>query len=179
MLLTIEERKLFFSNWLRLLTFVNNSCNIIPDFGAPDNPAGLDIGNILKIRNKLWENSSLIDQYLKESDLNDEDFQIVNSWKKYINEDFIVIKELKKFCVMLDSKKEILYGVSAISNPLSEIIPFFPSFVKTALIPFKGRIIYDSIVVNSNVRFGSNYKKSLNISYAGIKKKKGIITVLE
>jgi len=84
MVLTVEERKLFFKNWIKLLAYVNERYNIVHDFGSPDSPVGLDVYEIKKIRNKLWKNCFIIDKYIKTANLNDEDIKIVNSWKKFI-----------------------------------------------------------------------------------------------
>jgi len=178
MVLTVEERKIFYSNWLKLLAFVNGKYNIVRDFKNPDNPVGLNINEINKIRNKLWENCVIIDKYIKIVKLSDEDIKIVNSWKRFNKGKYIIIKELKKYCIFLDIDKEILYGVNGISEPFSEMLQSFPLMVETVLIPFKDKIIYDSLIVCQNIVFGPNYKKSFKEKYIEIKKEKGIQEML-
>jgi hypothetical protein len=174
MVLTVEERKLFFKNWLKLLAFVNERYNMVQDFNNPDNPVGLNINEINKIRNKLWKNSFIIDKYIKVAKLNDEDLKIVNSWKRFIKGKFLIIKELKKYSIFLDIEKEILYGVNGISEPFSEMLYSFPLMIESVLIPFKGKIIYDGLIGRHNIEFGPNYKKSFEEKYKEIKKEKGI-----
>jgi hypothetical protein len=174
MVLTIEERKLFFKNWLNLLAFVNAKYSIISDFGYPDNPVGINIDNIIKIKNRLWKNRSLINEYLEANELNEDDHNLINSWNNFINRKFIIIKELSHYCVFLESKKNVLYGVHGISQRFSNLAPAFPIMVETVLIPFKDKIIYDSIISQDNITFGSNIKKSLNEEYKAIKEKDGI-----
>ena len=78
----------------------------------------------------------------------------------------------------MDMKKNNLYGVTGISCPLSEMIPF-PYMADTVLIPFNGKIVYDSLLVGKKISFGSNIRKSFNEQYSEIKKKKGIIIELK
>jgi hypothetical protein len=178
MVLTVEERKLFYKNWLKLLAFVNDRYGIIYDFGNPANPVGLNINDITKIRNKLWKNSFLIDKYINIAKLNEDDEKIVKSWKKFIKGKFIIIKELQKYCVFLEMKNEILYGVNGISNPFSVMIPSFPFMVETVLIPFREKIIFDSLLACHNIEFGPNYKKSFKEKYKELKNEKNITEVL-
>jgi len=91
------------------LVFVNNQYNIVPDFGNPVSPLGLGSNNVYGIRTKLWENSLIIDKYIKTANLNNENLKIVSSWKNFIKNDFMFIKETSKFCIMLDLKEKLLY----------------------------------------------------------------------
>ena len=177
MILTIEERKEFFKIWLKLLSFVNDKFDIIKNFGNPKSPIGLNPNDIVKIKEKLWDNIDIIDEYLKHSKLKDKDSHLVCSWKNYIKSNFLIIKELKKYCIFMDMKKNNLYGVTGISCPLSEMIPF-PYMADTVLIPFNGKIVYDSLLIGKNISFGSNIKKSFNEQYSKIKREKGIIVEL-
>ena len=179
MVLSIEERIIFYKNWLKLLTYVNNEFRIIDGFGEPNNPVGLNINDLMKIREELWKNINVIDKYIKTSNLNIEDFYLVNSWKNCIKGKYLLIKELKKYCVFLDINKNNLYGVYGISSPFSQMVPCFPFMIETVLIPFNGKIIYDSLITSHNITFGSNMKKSFNEQYSEIKKEKGIAISLE
>ena len=46
--------------------------------------------------------------------------------------------------------------------------------IETVLIPFKDKIIYDSLIMCHNIEFGPNYTKSFEEKYIEIKKEKGI-----
>jgi hypothetical protein len=50
--------------------------------------------------------------------------------------------------------------------------------IKTTLLPFKGRIVYDGIIMGYNVSFGPGIKRSLNEGYKEAKAGTGIITTL-
>ncbi|MCL2233033.1 MAG: hypothetical protein FWB99_08160, partial [Treponema sp.] len=154
MIIKDDERKLFFKLWLKLLVFVNNEYEVIENFGKPDTPIGLNIDDIGKIRNKLWENYKIIDEYLKHSDLCKNEYEIVSSWKKFIKSKFMVLKNYKKYTVIMDFNSETLYGIYGITNPIVEIVPNLPMMIETVIIPFKDKIIYDSLIQRHNVILG-------------------------
>jgi hypothetical protein len=174
MALTMDERVFFFNNWLKLLAYVNNEYNIIKGFGHPNVPVGLNKNDIAKIREKLWEEKSIIDTYLKANELEKDAYELVNSWKKFIKGNFVAIKELKTYCIMLNDDNDELYGVYGISDDFSAMLPAFPFMMRTVLIPFKNKIIYDSIIVHNGILFGPNYRRSYNEKYKTIKETKGI-----
>ncbi|WP_210406540.1 hypothetical protein, partial [Escherichia coli] len=73
-----------------------------------------------------------------------------------------------------------LYGVKGISNPIEDMFPSssLPLYVDATLIPFAGKIIYDSLIVPYHIRFGAGIKKSVNEDYRNLKHTYGIITIL-
>jgi hypothetical protein len=179
MVLSIEERKMFFKNWLKLLAFVNKKYKIIKNFGNPESPVGLNIDELMKIREKLWENSYIINEYLEKTKINNEDEKIVNSWNKYINGKFLFIKSLKKYSIFMDFDEKRLFGVYGISSPIVDMMPYLPIMIQTVLIPFNGKIIYDSLIKQDNVSFGKNMRQSFNEEYIEIKRRNGIINILD
>jgi len=179
MILEDKERKLFFELWLKLLVFVNNEYKLIENFGSPKTPVGLNIDDIVNIRKKLWENYKIIDKFLKYTDLAKNDYEIVNSWKNFIKGKFIVLKDYKKYTVIMDIDKEILYGIYGITNPIIEIVPDLPMMIETVIIPFKGKIIYDSLIKRYDVIIGKNMRQSFNEKYKEVKNRIGIKCILE
>jgi len=176
-----EERLLFIKNWLGLLAYVNDKHKIVSDFGHPKKQFGVNPENIILIKTKLWKNNNLIDEYIKSKKrISKTDFQLLNSWKKRLFKNFIILRFLKKYTVFLDEKKKLLYGVIGISNPLSDMIDdhCLPMMTETTLMPFKDRIIYDSTLCSYNVSFGSNIRRHYRELYSEIKAKKGIICSL-
>jgi Domain of unknown function (DUF6398) len=53
-----------------------------------------------------------------------------------------------------------------------------PRMIKTTLLPFKGRIVYDGLMSGYNVSFGPGIRRSLNEAYREAKAHRGIITTL-
>ena len=113
----------------------------------------------------------MIDSYISANEaLTDEDREILTGWKEHhISERFLIMKHLKNYSVLMpfgDEKESRLYGVIGIISPLSECVPdALPCLASMVLLPFKGRIIYDSIIGSSNIRFGSGIRGDLNETY--------------
>jgi hypothetical protein len=176
-----QERKMFFSNWLKLLAFVNDKYKLVESFNHPESPVGIKPETILKIKTKLWENVKIIDEYIDSVwDLPRSDIQLLKGWKNKIEGTFLIVKHLRNYSVFLDDANDSLYGVIGITDSIAETIPLeaLPTMVKTALLPFGDRIIYDSVFSMQNIRFGPNMRKSYYDRYSVIKGRMGIITTL-
>ena len=181
MTLQPKEAKIFFKNWLGLMAFVNDKYLVVKGFGNPKKPTAVNPEKVAKIKSKLWENTSIIDEYIGSiRNLSDEDEQILKGWQNNIIGQFTVITHLKKYSVLMNDKQDILYGVVGISGPISEMLPsdMLPMTVRTTLIPFKEQIIYDGSLSVSNVQIDPNMKRTIKELYSEIKEKKGITSSL-
>ena len=146
MYLSSEEAKLFFKLWLGLLSYTNQKYSVNPEITEMKSPKGLDIQKIGGIRNKLWENENVIDEYIEATgNLTEHEIQIISDWKNNrISGEFIIVKHLKNYSVFMNIEKPVnLYGVIGISNSISEMIPShaLPIYVNATLIPFERKII--------------------------------------
>jgi len=91
--------------------------------------------------------------------------------------DWRLTQLMKKWTLIDDCK---VYGVVGISDPLQDTLLFdVPCMVKTVLIPFEGRITYDSLLVSYPVSFGRNVRGSLNRDYQEARRRGAIIEKLE
>ena len=179
--LTVREIDLFFSMWLGLLAYVNDKYGISKNFGHPQKPAGLNQKTVVKLKDKLWEHTGVIDEYIDSVwDMPNEHIQILQGWKKGIAGTFFVLKHLKNYSIFLDDKNKALYGVKGITNPISDVLSkqTLPAMVETMLLPFGDQIIYDTLLYTKNILFGSNIRRELNEMYSEIKQEKGIISCL-
>ena len=176
-----QEKAIFFSNWLKLLAFVNDKYKLAENYGHPESPVGVQLEDIVKLKTKLWEDVEIIDEYIDSVwDLPRSDILLLKGWKKKIEGKFIIVRHLKNYSVFLDDANDSLYGVIGITDPIAVIIPdhVLPVMVKTTLLPFGDRIIYDSIFHTYNVQAGPSMRKGINERYSEIKAKKGIISTL-
>jgi len=76
-----------------------------------------------------------------------------------------------------------VYGVLGISDEIVDIVQMklflgLPALVKTAILPFKDKIIWDGLLRSYNVIIGQGMKRSLNEEYKLSKAKYGIIDSL-
>ncbi len=179
--LSDEDAALFYKLWMGLLDYVNQAYDVDKSLEKLTTPAGLDIRKLMPIRDKLWSESTAIDEYVfnNRSRLSDEEISILKGWKKAMCGDFIVMKHLKNYSVLMTNEASpLLYGTIGIMSAWEEMIPkeMLPTPVNCALMPFKGEIIYDSFLRGGNIRYGSSYKKSFSDAYRASKALYGIIT---
>ncbi|MDR2757381.1 MAG: hypothetical protein LBC20_16925 [Planctomycetaceae bacterium] len=182
MILLPDEREIFYSNFLGLLSYVNDKYKLIQNFGHPQNPAGLNLNEIKTLKDKLWSNVNIIDEYIDSTkEIPDENVQIIQEWKKKISGRFIMMRHLKKYSIFLDDEHGLLYGVNGIQEPISAMIPaaLLPIMVEAVLLPFGDMIIYDGILCSQNIQLGPNIRKWFKGSYTEIKKEKGIIVSIK
>jgi hypothetical protein len=136
----------------------------------------------LKLRDVLWADDSVREAFIAENPtkLSPVDLALVASWKYRIAGSFFVIRYLKKYAVFLSGEKLIrAYAVLGLVSPIEDIIgPYLPIYVKTVLLPFEGKIIYDSLLAPYNVSFGGGYRRDLDAQYRSIQEREGITTAL-
>jgi hypothetical protein len=102
MILTIEERKLFWKNWLNLMAFVNDTYKINNKFSHPKSPIGLNITAGLNISKKIFSGITIIDKFINTNKIIGEDKELLLSWKRYIKSTFhYCFKTIKKILYII------------------------------------------------------------------------------
>lgn len=179
MKLDYEDARHFYAVFFPLLNYVNNKQKIAPQLkeikdGVPVNPS-----EVYPIADYLWDHPALLDQYLKETALNEEDRKILEGWKRYVRGRFFIERFLKRGTVFIGEHNEV-YMVSGTTTEMEENFYYQnpPILVETTLIPFKGHIITDGLLNTYSVSFGGGAKKLLKETYMDAKKAKKIITEL-
>src|SRR5271165_1649719 len=124
----------------------------------------------------------LIDAFANENPFgfDETDLEIMRSWKHLVAGTFYAYRQLQQCMVFLSSTEPVIaYGVVALFDPFEVVIgPHLPRMVKTTLLPFQGRIVYDGLVTGYNMTFGSGVRRRLNDSYKEAKERFGIVTSL-
>lgn len=103
------------------------------------------------IWNAIWERPELLERYVKQKGdaLPEETMRVLSGWRKdFIPGPFIVTQYLDEGAVFISSQDGRVYLVSGITSPIEESLDKeqLPCQVKTSLIPFQGRVIYDSVL---------------------------------
>ncbi|WAH38209.1 hypothetical protein [Alicyclobacillus dauci] len=177
------EVKRFYHTWLGLLEFTNRKHNIVPELKITRDPKVLNPQQLLPIKDKLWEDESVIDEYLKQNEkiFDATERDTIISWKRRVSGKFIIMKHLKNYTVFMHAEEGgKLYGVTGISNLIEDMFPSpsLPLYAEATLVPFAGRIIYDSLIEPYQIRLGPGIRKNLNNDYRNLKSVHGIVTVL-
>ncbi len=175
-----KDSQRFYAIRFQLVSYINKKYNIVPNQNDLITSTGVDLQAFVPIRDKIWNNLSLLDEVYHDNPFNlaKADLEILISWKKRVKDRFIILKHLNNYTVMMTSNN--LYGVIGLVSPIKEMYPFntLPQFAEAVLIPFEDKIIYDGILLPYNVCFKSNAKAELNDAYRYLRETKGIMTTL-
>lgn len=178
MYLEEEKRNKLYELLFYLLDYTNNKYKINKriinklDGKNPINPE-----EIVEIKDRLWKDNSIIEEYIKKNpqNLQEKDLKIIESWKNRVEDEFIMVKHLKKNTILMNSKN--VYAIVGISNEISEIIPsnVLPIYVKIVLLPFEDVITYDTLLFPYMISLGSGIRKMINAEYMKAKNNNEII----
>lgn len=181
MILSIEDKDLFYRlNW-SLLFYVNKKYPVINGINTPDFK-NQDLNKVLEIHKKIFANIELIDSFVAENpfNFNQDELDIIKSWKNFVKGRFFIVTYLKNHSIFLKDDEQKAYGVIGLIDEIEDITPpYVPSLVGTVLLPFKGKIIHYGLFQFHNILFGSGIQKNIKVNYQTAKSKFGIILSLD
>ncbi len=179
MIICKTENRLFFSLYIPLLFYTNRYLNIYKKIKKIDDIFKTDVKYLANIRDKLYSNLELFDYFQEDNPncYNEIGKEILNNWKsKYIKDNFIIFRHLKKYSIFIQVKNFKLYGVYSLTDELNDKFPSkcLPIIVETVILPFKDKIIYDGLISLSRVTIGRNLFQDINEEYKKKKENEGI-----
>ena len=183
MKLSKDDVELFYRLYHSLLVYVNKKFEILEGLNSRDDIKKFTIDKVKMIRDRLYEHPELIDSFVADNPFNfsPEELKMVHSWKNFVKGRFLILRYLKDYTVFLNMDEKIpkAYGVLALVSTFEEMFgPYLPVMVEAVLLPFKDKIVYDSIFTTYSITFGGNMRRSFDDSYQEAKMKFGIITSL-
>ena len=183
MQLPLDDVDLFFRLHRGLMFFVNRKLQVIDrKVASSEAYSGLPPEARVEVHKALLDHTDLIDAFAYENpfDFDETGLEVVRSWKNLVTGTFYAFRQLRDHMIFLSSTEPVVaYGVVALFDPFEAVVgPYLPRMVKTTLLPFKGRIVYDGLVTGYNVTFGGGIKRRLNEDYKEAKERSGIITSL-
>ena len=182
MKLSLADADLFFELMWSLQHYVNQQRKIIPSVATVEAYKDLPLEEKMKVRQALYSHPELIDSFVTEnpSGFSNPDLALVSAWKGFLQGDFYIERTLKKYAIFIDSN-DVVYGVLGLYEGLDEIIPKsrLPLFVRTVLLPFKGKIVYDGLFESRNIIFGGGIKSELKQVYLIAKESGHIVENLD
>jgi hypothetical protein len=181
--LSSDECREFYETWLGLMGFINERLNVVNDKIKAEYPNSVRDEIIYKVREVLWENPELIDEYLSETNLDEEKINILKLWKTNHKKGmFILLEYQQNHAVALapnEDGEDRLYGIKGISNSMSNVLGrALPLTIETVILPFKGKIIYDSFIIPMPLTYGKGARAAFKEMHDKALKH-GIITSLE
>jgi hypothetical protein len=105
---------------------------------------------------------------------------LVASWRHRLEGAFFIERYLKPHTIFLsEGSPARAYGVLGLVSPVEEIIgPRLPVYVQAVLLPFEGRIVYDSLLAPYAISFGPGIRRSLRDAYRDAQEREGVLTAL-
>jgi hypothetical protein len=181
--LTSDECRLFYETWYGLMGFINERKSVIKAKIKPEYPNTVSDIMIHKVREVLWEKPELIDEYISETELPQEKIDILKLWRTNHRKGMIFLLEYQlEYAVAIapnEQGDDRLYGIKGISNSVANTLRRgLPAQIETVLLPFKGKIIYDSFISSVPIGFAEGARAAFREMYDKAIKH-GIITSLE
>ena len=162
--LPTNEVPLFYDTWYKLLAHVNEQKKLIKKTIKPIFPRNpISDNDFYTVREYLWKNPDLILDFIEVGDLTDEQKEILISWHKHHKVgQFFLIEYNDDYAMLIgeENQKDIVYGVKGLTRSLAAInLNQAPLQVETVLLPFKGKIVYDTFLASSSAGFGDGAKQ--------------------
>lgn len=182
MKLSDHDADLFWELMWGLQFYVNKKLKIIKNVpGLADYIENVGQKDKLKVREKLFKDTGLIKEYVKKNPdrLSKDNLEIVSKWEKPVMGTFFMERFLKKYTIFI--KDSDVYAVIGIKDGLDEMFhkSHLPHYTQAILLPFKGKIIYDGVLLGHNMYFGSGVKRELKEIYMAAKQNDRIIKSFE
>lgn len=173
--LSANEVNEFFSIWLPLLDYVNKKKKLYPELDAMAVEKGMVPQIAGKIAEALWEDVSLIDEYLAENPgLTEEEKEILCSWKQAKTDNFIYERQLPEGAVFINQDREV-YIVKGTSLAFNVMLGgrTLPLALTATLMPFRDVIITDGLIGLMDIPYGDDMKQEFrDISETAVKEKR-------
>lgn len=165
--LSKKDANLYYKIYFGLLDYTNKKYNIKPKTKIYKSRR-LDPRTILEVINRYWkEKDKLTDEFCDKNpyNFNEEEIKISKEFKKGIRGVFIIVEYDKEYTAV--ANKDKTYMIKGINTNIDRIIPYeeLPYPVITTILPFKGDLIYDSILIPFDVEIGIDMKKAIREEY--------------
>ncbi|MDE6788421.1 MAG: hypothetical protein K2J47_03775 [Ruminococcus sp.] len=176
MKLSKQDSDLFFDLWFSLLDYTNKKYGIDTSTKIINRKTGVNLTSAFRISDKIWEDTSVIDDYLAENELPEDEQKILKSWHYRIKGTFVIERHLKKGAVIIDNEDNV-YIVKGLTQSIRDLTCDFPTpvYIKGTLLPFKNVIITDGLIMPYNVIIGGNMRAELKELYMEAKRNDWII----
>jgi hypothetical protein len=173
----------FYRIWFELLHYVKEQRHLAPNFPDAPTTASIQPSDALQLRNALWADDALRESFIatNPAGLPSADLALVASWQYRVDGNFFIVRHLKKYSVFLSEQPSAhAYGVLGLVSPIEEVVRYaLPVYAHAVLLPFEGKIIYDSLLEPYSITFGPGIRGSLNDAYRNVQEREGIVIALE
>ena len=171
-----EELELFLKLHPALLFYANQQLNLVDGTPTLSGFMKLRLENKMKVRDALYDHTSLIDSFIAENPFNfsEGELKIIAGWRHLVKGTFYLLRYHKRYAVFLDdTTPPRAYGVLALTDTFEEILgSVLPIRLEAVLLSFKGQIVYDGFLVPYSIFFGRGIREELNEEYQEAKNRR-------
>ena len=139
---------------------------VLAEVNGGKTPRGID--EFAKCRKKLYSDSISIAEFTSIA----EDFK--NALSKSIYGQFIFLKKYKSWYAFQHMDTIQYFAALGLTSPIETMVEDF-SIIETALVPYKGLIVCDGLIVNNNMFLGKNMIKNCRDGYFQAKRSGDLI----
>ena len=183
MILPPKDAGKFFEIMLPMLSWVKSAKGVkaaLKNSHADMNQPEQDAYALLNI---VWKRPEFIDKYIseREATISAEARRNLSKWRKhYVPGPFFIERFTNKGAIFISAKDGQVYLVSGITSDIEESLDrnALPYVVETTLIPYRGRIVYDSTMKAKPKLLTPEGKQELARIYDAAKKNHNIIQML-
>ena len=161
--LSKDDVELFYKLYFGVLEFTNKKYHIVPGLKIYK-AKKLDPKILLDVIEEFWnKKDSILMEFAFANPFNfsDEEMKIVRDFRKGYRDIFVIIKYEEDYTEFLS--KDSVYMVKGITCNIDEIIPNndLPAPANTTILPFKGQIVFDSVLTSFPVKVGANMRENM------------------
>ncbi len=125
---------------------------------ANGNEIPRDRNHYVECRELLFANLAAIAEFTSIS----EDFK--NALSRSVHGKFIFLKKYKSWYAFQHMETDQYFAALGLTSPIEEMVTNF-SVIETALIPFRGQIVCDGLIINKKILLGKNMTNNCRDGY--------------
>ncbi len=188
MILSPQDSEAFFSLWSCIDAYVNSRTKVLPGLSTPEELRKTEPSKLGRLRKHLWEHRELIDELVGENPFALSSTQLIDAqlFHLAVVGSFYVERCLKDYAVFVSTGKgePRVYAVGGLTERIDHVLlrstgAGHAMMVDAALVPFRGRIVWDGIVGLYNISFGPGTRRGFKDEYLRAKDRGEIILSLE
>lgn len=166
--LSQKDAKLFYKIYFGLLEFTNDKYKIKNNMKIY-NKLGINPYELKDIIEKFWGNKNVIVQEFCIANpykFNKEELNIASEFKKGFRDLVIIARYEKEYTAVVTKDKT--YMIKGLNDNIDNIISYqnLPQPVITSIIPFKGVLVYDGLLMEFGIQMDNNFDKIIEEEYS-------------
>ena len=150
MILTPAQTDRYYRLYDLLSTYAHHELKVVEDdeFFDPKGPRGISLAGQHETMSELWYCRSVIEDYVHENPdgLSNDDLSNVESWVDAYSAEFYIARKPGSPHDLYYLSQGFVFEVSGVLKETDEVLPYIPTLVHAALLPFEDRITTSLVI---------------------------------